>query len=87
MPTFQGKETFTIGCYRRCSAAGSALAIELDFADIRTAPSWLIGATTFAIDRFVPEVELIYLTDFIRKGGPFRVAVADRPVESGPLRA
>lgn len=63
------------------------LTIDLDFAAIATGPSWLIGATTYAMDRFVPEVELIYQTGFDRPGGPFRVTVCDGPVEFGRLAA
>lgn len=59
------------------------MTIDLEFAALRTGPSWLIGATTYAMDRFVPEVELIRQTGFDRPGGPFRVTVAAAPGDSG----
>lgn len=63
------------------------LTIDLEFAALGTGPSWLIGATTYAMDRFVPEVELIYQTGFDRPGGSFRVTVGAEPGESGRLVA
>jgi capsular polysaccharide biosynthesis protein len=42
-------------------------------------PSWLIGATTYAVDRFVPDVELIFQPQHARSGGRLTVKADENP--------
>lgn len=66
--------------------AAAALDEDVPFPAYRFSASWLVGATTFAMDRVIPEVELIYQPSDAYAGGTLGLRLAAAPAAAPAIR-